>query len=177
MFPLGCTSSHQRNLAAPAPGRSCWAPGVVTALTCWVTAEGCSALEYLLPLWGRWAPAEEGTDGGRETVPCHLPKQGQQASAADMWSAVQLLDPKLRPSDYCCLSPLHSLCPTRDSALLGGPGRLPPSLASVSPPQRPPSLEWPASPSPTFRSSPRGMSRPATMLVPTLVLPETSKSS
>lgn len=54
---------------------------------------------------------------------------------------------------------------------------LPPSLASVSPPQRPPSLESASSPSPTFRSSPRGMFRPATTLVPTLVLPETSKSS
>lgn len=113
-LPLRHTWSHQgRHLCSACPGAQLLGPQQAGSNCPGVLDDSsCSVLEHLLPLWERWAPVEEGTDGGRETVPGHLPEQGQQASAAHTRGPlVQLLEPKPQYSGHCCLSILDSLPP------------------------------------------------------------------
>lgn len=85
MFPLGCTSSHQRNLCSPCPGTQLLGPRGSSCFDVSGDSRGLPCVRISASTLGALGPNGGGNRQGRETVLCHLPEQGQQAPAADMW--------------------------------------------------------------------------------------------
>lgn len=107
VFPLGCTSSHQRNLCSPCPGTQLLGPRDSNCLDVLGDSRGLPCVRISASTWGALGPS----GGGDRRATCL--SKASRAPAADMRPQLLLLDPafgSLQPA-HLGLSVSYRLCP------------------------------------------------------------------